>query len=176
MTLRTTGASMIVTLLTLACSEGDSEMASSTLTDPEGYTVAVPAGWDVQEHFQEGALIRADLTNGDDMGIQIRLTDVSLSNFSTTSQILITDYADDMSSHQGGDFTEIGRDAPVAGDEAITARFHASRADGQQWYLQISLVRRGILLVMFQCGCPWEDRQEGKAAFDATVESIRFDQ
>ena len=58
----------------------------------------------------------------------------------------------------------------------LTARFRSEWEDGSRWYLQLSLVRKGTMLVIFQSGCPWEDRQEGRSSFDRVVESIMFDE
>ncbi|MBD3278590.1 MAG: hypothetical protein GF388_09835 [Candidatus Aegiribacteria sp.] len=154
--------SLVITLLLIlpktGCSENATEGETSTLTDPEGYSLAVPPGWNTEQHFQEGSLIRADITRGDDMGVQVRLTQLSTQDFESTARAMIADYASDMSSHRGG-CHEKGRDVPAAGDEAITARFRAGPDNGQKWYLQLSLVRHGSMLVMLQCGCRWEERQ-----------------
>ena len=169
-----TGAPLLILLLVTACGAGGSGQEASVLSDPEGYSVTVPPGWEVAEHFREGSFIRADITDGGDMGMQIRLADVSPGGFYANAESMIADYAEDMSAHHGGNCTETGREAPAAGDEALTARFLAEHSSGNRWYLQLSLVRSDDMLVIFQCGCIWEDRQQGRATFDRTVESISF--
>ena len=165
---------MLILLLVASCTGSEEVNEAEVMTDPEGYTVAIPSGWDVSENFRNDAYIRADITRGDDMGIQIRFTDVSPNSYTSTAEAMITDYVDDMSAHRGGPCLETGREIITAGEDALTARFQSRWEDGQQWYLQLSLVRKGSMLVIFQCGCRWEDRQEGQKAFDETVESITF--
>jgi hypothetical protein len=169
--------SVIITIILIlpkaGCSESGTDGETSTFTDPAGYSLTVPPGWNTEQHFQEGNLIRADITRGEDIGVQVRLTQLSTQDFESTARAMIADYAGDMSSHRGG-CHETGRDVPAAGDEAITARFRAGPDNGQQWYLQLSLVCHGSMLVMLQCGCRWEERQEGQEAFDGIVESISF--
>jgi len=104
------------------------------------------------------------------------LPDTSAGSFTFTAEAMIEDYATDMSTHYGGYCNETERLYPEAGDEAITVRFDSEWDDGSRWYLQLSLVRKGAMLVIFQCGCPWEDRLEGKESFDLIVESIVFDE
>lgn len=175
MTSCTRCAFMLLLLLAAACSGSEEDKEAAVITDPEGYTLALPSGWDVSKNFQDGVFIRADITRGDDMGIQIRLTNASPGTFASTAETMITDYTAEMSAHWGGQCRETEREIITAGDEALSARFQSVREDGQQWYLQLSLVRKGSMLLIFQCGCRWEDRQEGQEAFDGTVESVRFD-
>ena len=163
-----------VPLLSLsACRQGSE---AGTLTDPDGYTVTIPSGWEAAEHFGTDNLIRADISKNSSMGLQIRLTDTTPYDFTSTAEAMIQDYAGDMSSHYGGYCTETERFYPEAGDQALTACFHAEWEDGSEWFLQLSLVRRNSMLVIFQCGCSWEDRQEGRQHFDQVVESIVFDE
>ncbi len=156
-----------------ACKQGTE---AGTLTDPAGYTIAIPPEWQTADNFGTDGFIRADITKGSDMGIQVRLTDTAPENFSITAEAMIEDYSTDMSSHYGGYCTETERFYPEAGDEALTACFRSEWEDGSKWYLQLSLVRNDNMLVIFQSGCGWEDRQEGSNSFDLVVESIVFNE
>lgn len=147
---------------------------AGTLTDPAGYTIAIPPGWQATEHFGADHLIRADISKNGSMGLQVRLTDTTPHDFTSTAEAMIQDYATDMSSHYGGYCTETESSYPEAGDEALTACFRSEWENGSEWFLQLSLVRRNDMLVIFQCGCSWEDRQEGRQRFDQVVESLVF--
>ena len=163
-----------VPLLSLsACRQGNE---AGTLSDPAGYTIAIPPEWQTADNFGTDGFIRADITKGSDMGIQVRLTDTAPENFSITAEAMIDDYSTDMSSHYGGYCTETERFYPEAGDEALTACFRSEWEDGSEWYLQLSLVRNNNMLVIFQSGCGWEDRGEGRQLFDRVVESITFNE
>lgn len=144
------------------------------MTDPAGYSLTVPDGWTVSEHFGTGAAIRADLTGGDDMGLQVRLADVKPSGFLSTAEYMIADYAGDMTARRGGSCDETERIDPGVGYRSVTARFRGRWQDGGDWYLQLSLVGSESMLVILQCGCPWEERQRGREIFDGVVGSIAF--
>ena len=133
-----------------------------------------PQGWEATERFAADGLIRADISKSEHMGLQIRLTDTAPGAFTSTAEAMAEDYATDMATHYGGYCNETERLYPETGDEAITVRFDSEWDDGSRWYLQLSLVRKGTMLVIFQCGCPWEDRQEGRSSFNRVVESIVF--
>ncbi|MBN2586999.1 MAG: hypothetical protein JXR55_06875 [Candidatus Fermentibacteraceae bacterium] len=167
-------ALLLVTTMTASCGSPREATDASILTDPAGYTLTVPRGWSVTEHFDSDDAIRADITATGEMGLQLRLADVKPSSFSSTAETLIREYASDMSTHWGGRCEEIERVVPDAGYQSLTTRFHAEYADGAQWYLQLSLISRGTTMLVLQCGCRWEDRQEGRAAFDGIVESVGF--
>lgn len=53
------------------------------------------------DNFEADDFIRADITKGSDMGIQVRLTDTGSENFSITAEAMIEDYSTDMSSSYG---------------------------------------------------------------------------
>lgn len=144
------------------------------MMDPAGYSLTVPEGWTLSEHFGTGAHIRADMTGDDDMGLQVRLADVKPSSFPSTAEFMIADYAGDMAARWGGSCEETERVDPGTGYQSVTARFRAQWQDGGDWYLQLSLISRGSMLVILQCGCRWEDRQDGQEFFDGVAGSVVF--
>lgn len=167
---------ILLTLLAGACGTQDNAGDPLTFTDPAGYSITVPSGWTVVERPDPDALIRADIYRDEEMGLQVRLSDVEPSSFRSTAEALITDYSMDIASRWGGHCGEVERSFPQAGTQSLTTRFQAEYGDGSSWYLQLSLVNRGSMLLILQCGCPWEDRLEGQAAFDGMVESVSFGQ
>lgn len=164
---------LIIAVLASACGGGEGG-GPKTFKDPAGYSLEVPGGWSLSDHTSGDGLIRADITGGDGMGIQVRLLPLSPSGFDAAVSQLLRDYIQDMSGHWGGGMAETERTAPEAGERALTVRFRAARDDGSVWYLQESFVSAGDVLVVLQGGCPWAGRDRARPAFDAMVESISF--
>jgi hypothetical protein len=161
--------------LLLACG-GSSSEAEARFTDPAGYSLEVPEGWTFSDHTAEDGLIRADFSRDEEMGIQVRLASVSAGGFSEAARSALEDYRRDMTGHWGGSLSETERLTPDAGNQALTVRYRFRRDDGSEWYLQHSLVRYGTRLLMFQGGCGWPDRGEGREAFDRLLASLVFEQ
>ncbi|MFO7950194.1 MAG: hypothetical protein R6U36_07475 [Candidatus Fermentibacteraceae bacterium] len=164
---------LIMAVLASACGGGEGD-GPKTFDDPAGYSLEVPGGWSLSDRTAGDGLIRADITGGDGMGIQVRLLPLSPSGFDAAVSRLLREYIRDMSGHWGGGMAETERTAPDAGEKALTVRFRATRDDGSVWYLQESFVSAGDMLVVLQGGCPWERRDRARAAFDDMVDSISF--
>ena len=167
-------APLLPAVFAVACGGGEEGEGPKTFTDPAGYSLEVPAGWNLSDRTAGNGLIRADVTRGEGMGIQARLLPLSPSGFDAAASRLLRDYMRDMSGHWGGNVAETGRVTPEVGERALTVRLRASRDDGSFWYLQESFVSAGDMLVVLQGGCPWKDRVRAREAFDAMVESVSF--
>lgn len=167
-------------LFFLSCSGNsdpeEAETDHSMFRDPAGYTLEIPEGWDLSERTSGEGLIRADITANASMGLQVRLTEVSPSNFHLKAEQLLAGYCEDMESHWGGSLHEMERFSPDAGDQALTVRIRSDRENGENWYLQESFVRGGSMLLVFQGGSRWTDREEAMVIFDEIVASSAFDE
>jgi len=166
-------APLIIAVLASACGRGK-EGSAATFDDPAGYSLEVPEGWTLSDRTAGDGLIRADITRGDSIGIQVRLRLLIPSGFDSAVSRLLRDYVQDMSGHWGGHVAETGRIIPEVGERALTVRLRATRDDGSIWYLQESFVSSGDMLVVLQGGCAWTERGLARPAFDAMVESISF--
>jgi hypothetical protein len=158
------------------CGGGDeAQDRAATFTDPAGYSLEVPQGWSLSDRTGGDGLIRADVTRGEGMGVQVRLVSPPPGNFRSATSSMLRDYVSDMSGHWGGGMEETERITPDVGDRALTVRFRATRDDGSVWFLQESFVQSGGRMVVLQGGCPREDMETALPAFDRMVESISFD-
>lgn len=159
----------------LSAQSGQAQPSSSReFTDPAGYRFIIPPGWRSPDYNAKNGHIRADILKNDNAGFQVRLTACDPGGFEKTVESAVRGYKKDMTQHWGGSIEQLKRSTVDAGEEAAIFHFRAERNNGQIWYLNETFIRSGNKLVVFQCGCPWPEREAFSLELEGVIRSIRF--
>ncbi len=149
------------------------EETEIVFSDPAGYEFTLPIGWTLYDKSKSGKLIRADITKGNNSGIQIRLTKCKAENFENWVNKSIEKYKTDMSQHHKGEIKETDRENVNIGDGAVSVSLYAKWASGKEWYFQEVFILFGDKVVIMQGGALWANHEGFASEFCTIAESFK---
>lgn len=125
-----------------------------TFTDRTyGYSFNYPDSWTLADHSGSNALIRADITDKNLGGLQVRVQKNNQLPLSTFAGQYLENYRKEMLDHWKGDIGMIGQGVEKIGKHEgfQTAMIH-NRPDNSKWFLKLFIWLKNDNAFIFQCG------------------------
>lgn len=120
------------------------------------YRIRYPDSWQMNDHTTRttgSGLIRADFSDGELAGFQVRVQSGVTQDLETFADTYITQFMQDMQDRWKGEIGEIDRAFEKMGrHEGFRAALMHKRPDGKKWFLKQFLWKRGDEVYIFQCG------------------------
>ncbi len=149
---------------------------SGTFVDREmGYSLSFPADWKLQDHQKQGGLIRADISRGSQVGVQVRVDRTGGDDFDAYVDRYETRFRNDMSAHWKGGLTGAQRECGVIGNAAgckLSATLR--RGDGQEWWLVQYLWPHDTRVVILEAGAPAATRRDNEPLIQRVADSVQL--
>jgi hypothetical protein len=148
----------------------------STFVDAYGgYEFLYPSSWSLRDHSAGTGLIRADVTRGRDLGVQVRLVRGPGAPFAAYVTRYQEKFTRDMAGHWKGAFGDVSRDCGTVGvHEGCRLREVFRRGDGESWLFLQYLWPSGRDVIVFECGSRIGAGETNEPQLDAIAESLRL--
>jgi hypothetical protein len=148
----------------------------ATFTDSEGgYELRYPDSWSLQDRRSSKGFIRADVSKGREVGIQVRLDRAVEVDFETYVDRYRERFTKGMAGHWKGSFGETTRHCGLIGaHQGCRLREVFTRGDGEAWLFLQYLWPSGSDVIILECGTKLSARLEHEPQLETIAESLRL--
>jgi hypothetical protein len=121
--------------------------------ETENIQLHYPSHWEIRDHSAKDQLIRADLSDGKQAGLQVRVQKNVQTDLESFAQSYLEQFIADMKNHWKGDIGVIEQRVEQIGKHrGFRALLVLNRGDGQKWLLKEFIWKRDEKVVIFQAG------------------------
>jgi len=139
------------------------------------YEVSYPKGWTLVSKSNENGMIRADISKGNEAGLQIRKYNISNKSSDDFVKVYLENFVQEMERHWSGKFTQLSFDKrDLKESRYYRVEYSFLRGDGQKWFFIEYVWVKEETAIAFQCGI--EDRlvEKYRSEFDLIADSFKF--
>ncbi len=120
-------------------------------------------------------MIRADISKGNEAGLQIRKYTLSKQNSDEFVQSYLDTFVDEMENHWSGKFTQLSFDKrDLRESNYYRVEYSFLRGDGQKWFFIEYIWVQAETAIAFQCGIEERLVEKYRGEFDLIADSFRF--
>ena len=140
-----------------------------------GYQIQHPSNWTLDDKTSVSQMIRANISQGDTVGLQIRMYDDVKEEFDEYVDWYADHFIEDMQGHWGGEMFLVGREDRLIGKHlGCQVSYTLNRRDGGKWFFKHYLWPQARRVIVLQCGTPVELRQQNEPVLDTIAETFEF--
>lgn len=140
-----------------------------------GYEVSYPKGWLLVSKSNENGMIRADISKGNEAGLQIRKYSIGQQNSDEFVQSYLATFVEEMENHWSGKFTQLSFDKRDLRESSYyRVEYIFLRGDGLKWFFIEYVWVQDEKAIAFQCGIEERLVEKYRGEFDLIADSFRF--
>jgi len=140
-----------------------------------GYLVSYPKGWLLVSKSGENGMIRADISKGNEAGLQIRKYTLGKQSRDEFVHDYLDTFVSEMENHWSGQFTQLSYDKRDLNESSYyRVEYSFLRGDGQKWFFIEYVWIQDETAIAFQCGIEERLVEKYRGEFDLIADSFRF--
>ncbi|MCP4218722.1 MAG: hypothetical protein GY765_29090 [bacterium] len=142
----------------------------------EHFQMRYPEHWKLKEYDASSKLLRADFSDGDSAGVQVRVENGVSQDLQAFSKIYLAQFKKEMVKHWKGEIGIMDSKFEQMGThDGFRVALVLKRGDGQKWFLKQYLWRKDDKAYIFQAGSLFNQIQIYEPLFDKIAGSFTYE-